>query len=83
MLVYSKNNLAYAYAEDGDFGSALETIDKAIKIDSTLINSFDSKGEILYMAGKNEDALKVWELIQVKDPFYVKNAWVEKAAVAP
>lgn len=83
MLVYSMNNLAYAYAEEGDFFRALETIDQAIKIDSTLINSFDSKGEILYMAGKNEEALKIWELIQVKDPFYVKNAWVEKAADVP
>lgn len=82
LLVYSMNNLAYVYAEEGNYENALETIDKAIMIDSTIINTFDSKGDILYMAGKNEDALEVWKLIQSKDPFYVKNPWVDKATAA-
>ena len=82
LLAYSMNNLAYAYAEAGDFENALETIDKAILIDTTLINSYDSKGEILYMAGRNDDALEVWKLIQSKDSFYVKNPWVDKAAAS-
>ncbi|MBR3527328.1 MAG: TIR domain-containing protein [Bacteroidales bacterium] len=82
LLVYSMNNLAYVYAEEGNYDNALETIDKAIMIDSTIINTFDSKGDILYMAGKNEDALEVWKLIQSKDPFYVKNPWVDKATAA-
>lgn len=81
-MVYSINNMAYAYAEEGDFEKALETIDKAILIDSTSINTFDSKGEILFMAGKNEEALGVWRYIQSKDPFYVKNPWVDKASIA-
>jgi len=82
VMVYSMNNMAYAYAEEGDFKNALETIDRAIMIDSTSINSFDSKGEILFMAGRKEDALAVWGYIQSKDPFYVKNQWVDEAAAA-
>lgn len=81
-MVYSMNNMAYAYAEEGDFENALETINRAIMIDSTSINTFDSKGDILYMAGRNEDALEVWRYIQSKDPFYVKNPWVDQATAA-
>ena len=79
LLIYTMNNLSYAYAEKGDYELALETIDKAIQLDTNSINTFDSKGEILYMAGRMEDSRQVWEIIHTRDPFFVKNAWVDKA----
>ena len=78
-LIYSMNNLAYVYAEKDDYDRALEVIENAIQLDTTSINSYDSKGEILYMAGQMEDSRRVWEIIHTKDPFFVKNPWVDNA----
>ncbi len=78
-MIYTLNNLAYVYAEKGDFENSLEIINHAIQLDTTSINSYDSKGEILYMAGQMEDSRRIWEIIHTKDPFFVKNPWVDKA----
>lgn len=49
------NNLAYLYAERGDLKKAMASIDKYAELESGP-NPYDSKGEILLMAGKFDDS---------------------------
>lgn len=73
------NNLAYQYAEDGDLHRALETIEKAITIDSTIANYYDSKGEFLLRNGDNNGAVRMWMKFVTLDPYFVNdnNSWLQ------
>jgi TPR repeat protein len=61
------NVLAYCYAFGNgtkqNFKLAIKTIDKAIQLAPDNMNYLDSKGEILLMNKKTNDARKIWEQI--------------------
>ncbi|MEE9610360.1 MAG: tetratricopeptide repeat protein, partial [Desulfatiglandales bacterium] len=50
------NQLAYVYARIGDFNTALKRIEKYQELAPNEPNPYDSKGEILMMAGRLEEA---------------------------
>ena len=77
------NKLAYQYAEDGDLHRALETIDKAIAIDSTIANYYDTKGEFLLRNGDNNGAVRMWMKVVTIDPYVVNdnNSWLQKQLI--
>lgn len=67
------NELSYVYANEGKYEKAIETIDKAIVLDSTIANYYDSKGEHLYRMGKKDEAMKMWQKVMSLDPDFAKQ----------
>jgi len=67
------NNLSYIHADKGRYDKAIETIDKAIKLDSTEANYYDSKGEHLYRMGDKEGAEAMWQKVISLEPDFAKN----------
>lgn len=57
------NTIACTYANEHKFTEAIEYIDKAITLDPNEPDYYDSKGEILLMQGKNEEALAMWRKV--------------------
>ncbi|MBP5547374.1 MAG: tetratricopeptide repeat protein [Bacteroidales bacterium] len=58
------NNEAYRYARNGDFDTALNTIEKSIEMARIAYASkYDSKGEILLMKGDTQEAVKMWNKV--------------------
>lgn len=76
------NSLAYAYAKNKDYTQAISSIDKAINANPANANFYDSKGEILLMMEKEEEALKLWnkvvELSKDHLEFYINNSILYK-----
>ena len=64
------NELAYLEAKKGHYEEAINTIDKAIKLQPDDPNYYDSKGEILSMKGDKEGAKAMWEKVISLDPNY-------------
>ena len=65
-------NKAYEYANASDFDNAHETIDKAIALVPTNANYYNTKGEILLMQGKNEEASEIWKKVLELNPDFLK-----------
>ena len=66
-------NFAYSYAGAKKYSEAIEMINKAIALMPTEANFYDSKGEILLMQGKNEEALEMWKKVIEINPVFLKD----------
>jgi tetratricopeptide (TPR) repeat protein len=62
------NDLAYGYADTGNFEKAFATMDRYIAVDPDQPNPHDSYGEILRMAGKLDAALEQYRMSIRIDP---------------
>ncbi len=62
------NDLAYGYADTGNFEKAFATMDRYIAVDPDQPNPHDSYGEILRMAGKMDAALEQYRMSIRIDP---------------
>lgn len=67
-LIY--NQLGYLYAWRGDFKNALRYLNKYEKLAPNEPNPYDSKGEILLMAGRFNDAIQQFKTSLSKRPNY-------------
>lgn len=71
------NALSYMYANGTgvpcDFSKAMRYIDEAIIISPQNANFYDSKGEILLMQGKHEEAFAVWKKVLELNPEFLKD----------
>lgn len=65
------NMKAFEYAKASEFDNAHAAIDKAISLVPENANFYDSKGEILLMQGKNDEALKMWKKVMELNPQYL------------
>jgi tetratricopeptide (TPR) repeat protein len=65
------NSKAYLYANAADYTQAMSTIDKAIELMPREADFYDSKGEILLMQGKNQEALKIWQKVLELSPKFL------------
>ena len=64
------NQLAYAYNDLGRFDRAMWAINKYIEISPDEPNAYDSRGEILSMNGKLDDAIASYEQSNQLDPVF-------------
>ncbi len=71
-MVY--NDLGYLFAERGDFTSAIKYIDKYQELAPNEPNPFDSKGEILMMAGRLGEAAEQLKMALEKWPTFHYSA---------
>jgi tetratricopeptide (TPR) repeat protein len=62
------NDLAYGYADTGNFEKAFATMDHYVKLEPDQPNPHDSYGEILRMAGKLDAALEHYRMSIRIDP---------------
>jgi tetratricopeptide (TPR) repeat protein len=62
------NDLAYGYADTGNFEKAFATMDRYVAVDPDQPNPHDSYGEILRMAGKLDAALEQYRMSIRIDP---------------
>jgi tetratricopeptide (TPR) repeat protein len=69
------NDLGYLYADMGDFKTALYMLDKYQKIAPDEPNPHDSKGEILVLAGKLEEAAEEYKKALEILPTYYNSAF--------
>lgn len=76
------NQAAYAYQLAGNHAKALETLDAYQKLAPKSANPLDSRGEILTMAGKFDDAVQAFRDADAKDPKFLGGAVLLKAAEA-
>ena len=74
------NSLAYAYAYMGRFDEALKAVARYAQLDSSP-NPADSRGEILMMAGRFQEAAQAFEESYGKDRNFNGGAAIEKAAL--
>lgn len=71
-LIY--NDLGYLFAERGDFTTALKYIDKYQQLAPDEPNPYDSKGEILMMAGRLDEAVAQLETALDKWPDFIHSS---------
>lgn len=74
------NSLAYAHAYAGRFDEALKAVSRYAELDSSP-NPADSRGEILFMAGRFPEAVQAFEESLHKDPSFNQGAALEKIAL--
>jgi tetratricopeptide (TPR) repeat protein len=65
------NDLAYAYARNGEFDQAFETMERYVAVLPNEPNPQDSYAEILRMAGRFDDALEHYHAALKIDPSFV------------
>lgn len=65
------NQLAYCYVKKNRFDDAFEAIDNAISIAPNDANYYDSKGELLLMQGRVDEALEMWNKVMEVDPNFL------------
>lgn len=63
----------YEYAKASDFTNAMKYIDKALLLDPSVPNFYDSKGEILLMQGRNDEALTMWKKVLELNPNFLDD----------
>jgi len=68
------NDLGYLYAARGDFSSAIKYINHYMKLQPDEANPYDSKGEILQMAGRLDEAIKAFQTALIKWPQFTHSA---------
>lgn len=73
-LAIAQNGLASLFADEKHLDEAIEAIDKAIAIIPIVADFYDTKGEILLMQGKNEEALEMWKKVLELNPNFL-NAY--------
>jgi tetratricopeptide (TPR) repeat protein len=71
-LVY--NDLGYLFAHRGDFTTAIQYIDEYAELAPNEPNPYDSKGEILMMAGRLDEAIEQYKIALEKWPSFVYSA---------
>jgi tetratricopeptide (TPR) repeat protein len=71
-LVY--NQLGYVYAQRGDFTTALKYLEKYAQLAPDEPNPYDSKGEILMMAGRLQEATTPLKTALAKRPSFYYSA---------
>lgn len=67
------NSKAYEYAKTSDYVNAHKSIDKAISMLPDNANFYDSKGEILLMQNKNDEALEMWKKVLELNPNFLDD----------
>ncbi len=67
------NSKAYEYAIASDYNNAHISIDMAISLLPDNANFYDSKGEILLMQGKNDEALEMWKKVLKLNPNFLDD----------
>ena len=67
------NSTAYMHANASDYTKAINTIDEAIAMKPEEANSYDTKGEILLMQGKEQEALKMWQKVLELNPKFLDD----------
>lgn len=67
------NKKAYEYLHSNDFSNAISIVDRAITLLPTFAVYFDTKGEILLMQGRNEEALAMWKKVLELNPDFLKE----------
>ena len=72
-LAMTLNNYSLTYSANQKFDEAIEAIDKAISLFSTIADFYDSKGEILLIQGKNQEALSMWKKVLDLNPDFLKD----------
>lgn len=70
---FALNALTYRRLKSNDDQSAIECINQAISIAPDYANLYDTKGEILLMQGKNEEALAMWKMVLELNPDFQKE----------
>lgn len=65
--------MAYEQANAGDYEGAHTYINTAIEQDPNDANLYDSKGEILLMQGKNNEAVEMWKKVLELNPDFLKD----------
>ena len=70
-LAQCYNSKAYQYANVLDYANAISTIDEAIELMPKESDLYDSKGEILLMQGKDQEALKMWKKVLELNPKFL------------
>ena len=70
-LAMTQYNLGILYANAADYTQAMSTIDKAIELMPREAAFYDSKGEILLMQGKEQEALKIWQKVLELNPKFL------------
>jgi len=71
-MVY--NDLGYVYAFRGDFTTAIKYIDEYRRLAPDEPNPFDSKGEILMMAGRLNEAIDQYQAALDRWPNFINSA---------
>lgn len=72
-LAQAYNMKAYSFAQSNNFDESIKSIDRAIEIISDDANLYDSKGEILLMQGKDQEALEMWKKVLELNPDFLKD----------
>lgn len=72
-MAQAYNQLAYSQAYQEHYKEALLTIERAIELQPTNPNYYNSKGEFLYMKGNKEGAKEMWEKVISLDPGFAKD----------
>ena len=67
------NGKAIQYAYVQDYSNAISVIDEAIDIMPKHADLYDSKGRILLMQGKNQEALKMWQKVLELNPKFLDD----------
>ena len=70
-LASTQNNLGSLYANAADYTQAMSTIDKAIELMPREAVFYYSKGEIMLMQGKEQEALKMWQKVLELNPKFL------------
>ena len=65
------NSKAYLFANTADYTQAMSTIDKAIELMPREAVFYYSKGEIMLMQGKEQEALKMWQKVLELNPKFL------------
>lgn len=72
-LAICHNDKALEYAKKSDFANAYKYVEFAISLQSNNANFYDTKGEILLMQGKSEEALAMWKKVLELKPNFLDN----------
>lgn len=72
-LIMTMNAKAYSYVYEKDYMNALCLIDECIKATPDDPNIYDSKGEILFLMGSYDEAIKMWEKVLELNPDFLKT----------
>lgn len=67
------NQLAYCYAKQRLFNKAMDAIDNAIRIEPNNANYYDSKGEILLMQNRVDEATEMWFKVVEISPDFLRD----------